>query len=126
MQRFSLVATLELLAGIETSAAYRVLPVSFASGRADESQLSIDIEREAAMTQPICACGSCGSNNLTEFDTQLNLRRLPLNGLNKPILCAFPKIVLCLYCGFAQFQFSDAELQRLREVTACALTKSGV
>jgi hypothetical protein len=36
-----------------------------------------------------------------------------LKNIDKPILWAFPKIVVCLNCGTAEFTLAEAELRQL-------------
>jgi len=38
-----------------------------------------------------------------------------LESLDKPLLWAYPQIVVCLDCGLAQFAVSEAELKLIRE-----------
>ena len=38
-----------------------------------------------------------------------------LESLNKPLVWAFPKVVVCLDCGAAQFSVPDAELQLIQD-----------
>jgi predicted nucleic-acid-binding Zn-ribbon protein len=60
-------------------------------------------------------CWSCGSNNVTEFETIIQLYAAPKNGLGEPILSAWPKIVMCSDCGYTRFRLSATELKRLTE-----------
>ena len=38
-----------------------------------------------------------------------------LESLDKPLVWAFPKVVVCLECGTAQFTVPDTELQLIQD-----------
>jgi len=61
------------------------------------------------------ACRSCGSENQTEFGTEINIHFPGRKGLDKPAVLVFPKLVVCLNCGFTQFALPEAQLLLLRE-----------
>ena len=61
------------------------------------------------------ACGSCGSQNQTEFGAEICIHFPGLKNLDKPAVLVFPKLVVCLDCGFAQFTLPETELRLLRE-----------
>jgi len=58
-------------------------------------------------------CRSCGSKNQAEFGAEINVH-LPRE-LNKPAVLAFPRLVVCLDCGHAEFNIPSTELRLLRE-----------
>jgi len=64
------------------------------------------------------ACGSCGSQNQTEFGAEICIHFPGLKNLDKPAVLVFPKLVVCLNCGFAQFTLPETELRLLRESAA--------
>jgi len=64
------------------------------------------------------ACNSCGSENRTEFGAEINIHFPGWKGLDKPSVLIFPKLVVCLECGFAQFTLPEAELRLLQEGAA--------
>jgi hypothetical protein len=59
------------------------------------------------------ACKSCGSGRLAKFNGEIALHYPGLEGLDKPIVWVFPKLLVCLNCGFAEFHIPDEELQSL-------------
>jgi len=61
------------------------------------------------------ACGSCGSQNQTEFGAEICIHFPGLKNLDKPAVLVFPKLVVCLDCGFAQFTLPETKLRLLRE-----------
>jgi hypothetical protein len=64
------------------------------------------------------ACRSCGSKNRTEFGAEINIHFPGWKGLDQLPVWAFPKLVVCLDCGFSQFTLSETELHLLAEGTA--------
>jgi hypothetical protein len=64
------------------------------------------------------ACRSCGSENQKEFGAETNIHLPGWKGLDKPAVLVFPKLVVCLDCGFTQFTLPEAELCLLREGAA--------
>jgi hypothetical protein len=62
------------------------------------------------------SCKRCSSANLKEdFTGEIAIHFRGLAGLNKPIVWVFPQLVICLDCGFAEFEVPDEQLQQLRE-----------
>jgi hypothetical protein len=64
------------------------------------------------------ACRSCGSENQTEFGAEINIHFPGRKGLDKPAVLVFPKLVVCLDCGFTQFTLPEAELRLLGQGAA--------
>jgi len=64
----------------------------------------------------ITSCKSCTSSSQTEFLGEICLH-FPggLESLHKPLVWAFPKVMVCLDCGVAQFTVPDAELQLIQD-----------
>jgi hypothetical protein len=62
-------------------------------------------------------CRSCASDNLTELDAKVNLHSPHLNGSDKSAVSMFPKLVVRLDCGFAQFNPSAKEPHVLKELS---------
>lgn len=61
------------------------------------------------------ACTSCSSKNLRKFNGELGLHFPGLRGLDKPVVWAFPEILVCLDCGFAAFALEDKPLREARQ-----------
>jgi hypothetical protein len=59
------------------------------------------------------ACKSCGSENQTEFGTEINIHFPGRKGLDKPAVLVFPKLVVCLDCGDSRFVVPETELALL-------------
>lgn len=58
-------------------------------------------------------CKTCGSDKQGTFNGEIALHFTRLEGLNEPIVWVFPKVVVCLNCGLAQFAVPEAELSIL-------------
>jgi hypothetical protein len=60
-------------------------------------------------------CTSCSSSNHRKLNAEIALHFPGLQGLTKPIVWAFPEVVICLNCGFAAFALTEAPLKELRQ-----------
>lgn len=60
-------------------------------------------------------CKSCQSGQLRTFNGELAIHFPGLKGLDKPIVWVFPKLAVCLHCGFTEFLVPEAELRLLTE-----------
>jgi hypothetical protein len=61
------------------------------------------------------ACRSCQAENVTEFGTGICIHFPPPEGLDEPPMFVFPKIAVCLGCGFTNFSLPETELRQLAE-----------
>jgi len=64
------------------------------------------------------SCKSCKSENHRNFNGELAIHFPGLEGLNKPIVWVYPKLLVCLNCGFAEFAIPETDLRRLVESDA--------
>jgi hypothetical protein len=64
------------------------------------------------------SCKSCQSQNQREFNGEIAIHSPGLKGLDKPTLWVFPKLAVCLDCGFAEFAVSENERRLLKEGSA--------
>ena len=64
------------------------------------------------------ACRSCRSENQTEFGAEIDIQVPRRKDLDKPAVLVFPKLVVCLDCGFTEFTIAETELRLLGEGTA--------
>ena len=62
-------------------------------------------------------CKSCESNNHRTFNGEIAIHFPGREGLDKPIVWVFPKLVVCLHCGFTEFTVPERELQVLERGT---------
>jgi hypothetical protein len=58
-------------------------------------------------------CKRCNSENQSTFNGEIALHFPALDGLNKPIVWVFPKLTVCLECGFTEFTVPERELRVL-------------
>ena len=63
-------------------------------------------------------CLSCESDNQVEFTAEMILHFHGLRNINNPGVLLFPKVSVCLECGFSRFTIPESELQELRGGTA--------
>lgn len=62
------------------------------------------------------SCKRCASDNVRrDFGGEIAIHFPGLEGLNKPIVWIFPKLVVCLDCGLAEFDIPEEQLQQLNE-----------
>jgi len=63
----------------------------------------------------VMRCRSCGAGGGAQtFNGEVALRFPGLDGLTEPIVLAFPKVLVCLDCGFAEFALPDEQVKTLR------------
>ena len=74
-------------------------------------------------------CKSCESNNQRTFNGEVAVHFPGIEGLDKPIVWVFPKVLVCLHCGLTEFTVPKRELTVLVTGTpvegAVILTKEG-
>jgi len=61
------------------------------------------------------ACKECHSEKQRTFSGEVAIHFPGLEGLDKSIVWVFPKLVVCLHCGFAEFALPQRELQVLEQ-----------
>jgi hypothetical protein len=64
------------------------------------------------------SCTACASANQVEFPTEMAIHFPSRKNPGKPDVFAFPKVLLCLDCGFSEFTVPETELRALRQGTA--------
>lgn len=62
-------------------------------------------------------CKKCGSEHLAEYGSEINVHSPVHNDLNNEALLLFPKLLVCLKCGFTEFTLSESELPLLANRT---------
>lgn len=60
-------------------------------------------------------CKSCYSVSQREFPAEINIHFPGLRNLEKRTVWAFPKLLVCLNCGFTEFVMGNRERERLRD-----------
>jgi len=56
------------------------------------------------------SCKKCGSEQIAEYGSELNVHFHGHRDLNEQALLLFPKLLVCLKCGFTEFTLSESEL----------------
>jgi len=64
------------------------------------------------------ACKRCGSANETELGAEVNIHFPGTMPLDDPGFFLFPKLAICLDCGFMQFTLAERELCLAKKVLA--------
>jgi hypothetical protein len=64
------------------------------------------------------SCTACASANQVEFPTEIAIHFPGTRNPGKPHVFVFPKVLLCLDCGFSQFTVPETELRTLRQGAA--------
>jgi hypothetical protein len=67
-------------------------------------------------------CKSCSSENHRKFSSEIIVHFAGLKNLDTPPVFVFPKLLVCLDCGFTEFAIPEAEVRQLGEVSsACGI-----
>jgi hypothetical protein len=64
------------------------------------------------------ACQKCSSESQNTFNGELAIHFAGLKGLDKAIVWVYPKLTVCLTCGFAEFTVPERELGLLLHDTS--------
>jgi hypothetical protein len=70
------------------------------------------LHRRLAMT-----CAFCTSSNQAEFPAEVNIHFPGLRNAEKPGLFVFPRLLVCLDCGFSSFMTPESEVTQLARIT---------
>ena len=60
-------------------------------------------------------CLTCHSANTLDYPSEINIHFPGMQGLNIPTVLVFPKLLVCLDCGFVEFEIPERELRVLKE-----------
>ena len=86
------------------------------------SSLQETVQYRSAAPNP---CSSCGSDNETEFGTEINIHFPHRIDQDSPGMFVFPRLAVCLNCGLAHFILQKEELHPLRQRVAVRKKKDG-
>jgi hypothetical protein len=68
--------------------------------------------------EKVMACRYCAaSGNVSDFNAEICLHFPGFAGLSKPAVIVFPRVVVCLHCGFAEFTVPESQRQIIAEGT---------
>jgi hypothetical protein len=71
-------------------------------------------------------CPSCGSSNQAEFPTEMLVHFGGLKNLDKPCVWMYPRLLVCLECGFARTTVPATELAQLAAGTPTVEPPAGI
>jgi hypothetical protein len=61
-------------------------------------------------------CAFCESSNQAEFNTEVMIHLSGLKSIDRPGVLVFPKVLVCLDCGFSRFTIPGTDLALLADV----------
>jgi hypothetical protein len=70
------------------------------------------------MINSLSVCRSCAASHLIELEAEICIHFRGLTALDVEPILAFPKLLVCLYCGSIQSDLSAKELRRVRDGAA--------
>jgi hypothetical protein len=59
-------------------------------------------------------CKRCASDVQKVFNGELAIHFPGMEGIDKPVVWVFPKLLVCLRCGFAEFLVPDEQVAQLK------------
>lgn len=62
------------------------------------------------------SCRVCQSVAQREFPAEINVHFPGIKNLTELTVWLFPRLLVCLHCGFTEFQVEEKHLQKLRDV----------
>ena len=75
-------------------------------------------ESAEALTANALRCRACDSLDLARFTGEVVIHFPGLRNVDTPHVFVFPKLVVCLVCGLAQFVVGGEELRLLADLGA--------
>jgi|SwirhirootsSR3_FD_contig_31_11097189_length_535_multi_8_in_0_out_0_1 hypothetical protein len=60
------------------------------------------------------SCKRCGADERKNFNGELAIHFPGMDGIDKPIVWVFPKLLVCLCCGFGEFVVPDEQVAQLK------------
>jgi hypothetical protein len=82
------------------------------SASVDKTTL-VGVRRPSTVRRVEMPCKSCQSQNQRNLDAEIGIHYPGRKGLDKPLVFVFPKLLVCLDCGFTEFAIPETELRRL-------------
>jgi hypothetical protein len=70
-------------------------------------------------------CMLCASNHQADFVAEINIHFPGLKNLDKPSVWTFPKLLVCLDCGYSRFTIPETELALLVRDTSANAASNG-
>src|SRR5271169_246750 len=96
-------------------------------GKLRQARISGSTDHGLAWSEGV-RCKSCASESRLEFGAEMIVHFPGLEGLDKPSAWVFPKLLVCMDCGFTEFAIPETELASLaigmRKIEASRRQKS--
>lgn len=93
------------------------LPFIWMSSVGNISETRVE-KRLHGVEEAIMSCRSCGSEKQRNFAAEIMIHFSGLRNLDKPGVLIFPKLAVCLDCGFSGFTLEESALPVLEESAA--------
>jgi len=71
------------------------------------------------------SCRSCGLGNQTTFAAEISVHLVGLENINKPVVWVFPRLLVCMDCGFTELMLAENELRLLGKDPATDVEAAG-
>ena len=71
------------------------------------------------------SCRSCGLGNQRKFAAEMSVHVLGLENVDKPVVWVFPRLLVCMDCGFTELTIAENELHLLGKDPARDLGATG-
>ena len=71
------------------------------------------------------SCRSCGFENQRKFAAEMSVHVLGVENVDKPVVWVFPKLLVCMHCGFTELTIAEDELHLLGKGSAGELGPAG-
>ena len=89
--------------------------VNCASRQGSAIPATLNAQKSGLMTEVVCVCKSCGSENVTECDAIMKLRAAQVNSEKESVVSALVNLIVCADCGAARFSLSPGDLALVRQ-----------
>ena len=67
------------------------------------------------MQKVVCiSCRACRSVNQIEFPAEINIHFPGPENFETPTVWVFPRLLVCLNCGFTEFFIRDTDVRRIK------------
>lgn len=87
----------------------------FRTHRCDSCHIRLSAQTLALGPGEFMGCTRCSSDSLKPLDAEVAIHLPGWEGLEKPLVLVFPKLTVCLACGFVEFALPAAQLEQLKD-----------
>ena len=71
------------------------------------------------------SCRSCGSKEQTKFAAEMSVHVLGVKNVDKPTVWVFPRLLVCMNCGFTELTIAEDELRVLKKTPPSDIEAAG-